>query len=604
MADGTTIPELRQILAKTLKEKIETYKDMMLEMRQKELSKSNLEADILEKSHKHHKRIAGLNQKPDKSIQTKDATKARMAVQKIRSMTQQQVRAALNQKRKHHKSEELEKVAPPGREDQVRALKPKVGTASAFKIAWASYNQGRKHKVEKNSLVGGNISDSGMGSPMSMSEKSDPHEHLHAWVSDFADAGNPGDKRALKAYHRIKGGTHREGDVEHFHKWINQSADKDNSGDRKAVSQWNSLKANTIGVKKADEVSGSDARSMMQMEKGTDPSYLREEQGVPVPPKDSKSVARTTEKAEADPGKRDAKSKSSDLLNAPGILPCDAKPKPQDAKDTGSGTPDAPKPDKLGKVDVPMAKPPSGKAPGSAAPPMSKPKAPAAAAAPGAPAMLKSGGLIGKVKDLLAGSKSINKNAFAGYGAKAPGLQMGGVAPTAATMKSEDSPKPQMCENHPDMKAWSGSNKCWRCIDKPARRAMKRQQAEKQAKKIAARHGEVITKAIPGTPQADALSASHRATQAPPLPAPKMPSQAEHAQRAAMLSEHTPPGSFSPSAGLKSPMSAITAALHAPKPGVPVQGMAVMPPGAGVSKQPPHVELMGKVKAALGSKGQ
>lgn len=116
-----------------------------------------------------------------------------------------------------------------------------------------------------------------------------------------------------------------------------------------------------------------------------------------------------------------------------------------------------------------------------------------------------------------------------------------------------------------------------------------------------------LEKAIPGTPKADAASASFHAAQAPgaAAPAPKLPTQAEHAQRASSFADHTPPGAFAagaPStAGLKSPMSAITAALHAPKPGAPVKG-AVMPPGAGVSKQPAHVELMGKVKAALGSK--
>jgi hypothetical protein len=46
----------------------------------------------------------------------------------------------------------LGKVAPPGREEQVRALKPKVGTASAFKIAWASYNHG---KEAKKNMTGG-----------------------------------------------------------------------------------------------------------------------------------------------------------------------------------------------------------------------------------------------------------------------------------------------------------------------------------------------------------------------------------------------------------------------------------------------------------------
>lgn len=41
-------------------------------------------------------------------------------------------------------SEKLGKVAPPGREKQVKALKPKVGTESAFKIAWSSYDKKAK----------------------------------------------------------------------------------------------------------------------------------------------------------------------------------------------------------------------------------------------------------------------------------------------------------------------------------------------------------------------------------------------------------------------------------------------------------------------------
>jgi hypothetical protein len=567
MANETSVPQFRQLLAKTISDRIETYKDQLLELRQRELAK----AEDLEKSHKP-KHDKGLKQKPDKNLQSKDATKSRMAVQKIRSMTAQQVRAALNQKKHHstktNKSEDLNKVAPPGREEQVRALKPKVGTASAFKIAWSSYNQGRKHKVEKNGLIGDNMANEGMSTPMAMSEK-DPHEHLHSWVSDFADTNHPGDKRALKAYHRVKAGTHREGDVEHFHKWINQSADKDNSGDRKALTQWHSLKSKAMGVKKADEVAGEVGRDLMSMEKDGDPRYLREEQGVPIPPKDPDSVARTTEKAEVDPGKRDAKSKSSDLLHAPGVLPCDAKSKPQDAKDTGSGTADAPKADKLGKVDVPMAKPPSGKG-AAAAPSMSKPKAPAAAAAPAAPKMAAPT----MAKDML-GSAVGGAMRGAAEGTAA-GHHLGGATGAVAgglfgTIK--------------------GLVEGAKAAKKPVQKAE-------------------LEKAIPGTPKADAMSASFHAAQAPAAaaPAPKLPTQAEHAQRASSFAEHTPPGAFAAApaaastAGLKSPMSAITAALHAPKPGAPVKGAAVMPAGAGVSKPPPHLELMGKVKAALGSK--
>lgn len=43
----------------------------------------------------------------------------------------------------------LNKSAPPGREEQVLALKPKVGKESAFKIAWAAHNK-EKNKTKKN----------------------------------------------------------------------------------------------------------------------------------------------------------------------------------------------------------------------------------------------------------------------------------------------------------------------------------------------------------------------------------------------------------------------------------------------------------------------
>ena len=59
----------------------------------------------------------------------------------------------------------LGKVAPPGREDQVQALKPKVGVQSAFKIAWAQAN---KNKTQKN-MTGGseNVSSGTPGLMMS-----------------------------------------------------------------------------------------------------------------------------------------------------------------------------------------------------------------------------------------------------------------------------------------------------------------------------------------------------------------------------------------------------------------------------------------------------
>lgn len=40
--------------------------------------------------------------------------------------------------------DEIVEVAPPGREKQVKALKKKFGKKSAFKIAWSSYEKGKK----------------------------------------------------------------------------------------------------------------------------------------------------------------------------------------------------------------------------------------------------------------------------------------------------------------------------------------------------------------------------------------------------------------------------------------------------------------------------
>ena len=49
------------------------------------------------------------------------------------------------EKKAHYaKMDQVDAVAPPGREDQVKALKPKVGTKSAFKIAWSSFNKGKR----------------------------------------------------------------------------------------------------------------------------------------------------------------------------------------------------------------------------------------------------------------------------------------------------------------------------------------------------------------------------------------------------------------------------------------------------------------------------
>lgn len=52
--------------------------------------------------------------------------------------------------------DELAKVAPPGREAQVKALKPKVGKKSAFKIAWAQANAEKgAHMKGENGVAGG-----------------------------------------------------------------------------------------------------------------------------------------------------------------------------------------------------------------------------------------------------------------------------------------------------------------------------------------------------------------------------------------------------------------------------------------------------------------
>ena len=72
-----------------------------------------------------------------------------------------------------HKKGELDKVAPPGREEQVRALKPKVGVASAFKIAWAQANQHGKPTHKSSAVSGGSenlSSNAGPGQALMMGE--------------------------------------------------------------------------------------------------------------------------------------------------------------------------------------------------------------------------------------------------------------------------------------------------------------------------------------------------------------------------------------------------------------------------------------------------
>jgi hypothetical protein len=48
----------------------------------------------------------------------------------------------------HYYSKELDKEAPPGKEKQVLALKPKVGVASAYAIAWDKYNKESKKSLK------------------------------------------------------------------------------------------------------------------------------------------------------------------------------------------------------------------------------------------------------------------------------------------------------------------------------------------------------------------------------------------------------------------------------------------------------------------------
>lgn len=43
-----------------------------------------------------------------------------------------------------YEDDDVDAVAPPGREDQVRTLKKKVGKKAAFKIAWSQQNKGKK----------------------------------------------------------------------------------------------------------------------------------------------------------------------------------------------------------------------------------------------------------------------------------------------------------------------------------------------------------------------------------------------------------------------------------------------------------------------------
>jgi hypothetical protein len=73
---------------------------------------------------------------PKKFIKTAEGTRPRMRT-RIKKGKIDKIRAA-------RESAFLSEVAPPGREDQVKALKKKVGVPGAFKIAWADYNKESK----------------------------------------------------------------------------------------------------------------------------------------------------------------------------------------------------------------------------------------------------------------------------------------------------------------------------------------------------------------------------------------------------------------------------------------------------------------------------
>jgi len=52
----------------------------------------------------------------------------------------------LNVKKVLPNLKQIDSVAPPGREDQVKALKKKVGVPAAYKIAWSQHNDSKGKK--------------------------------------------------------------------------------------------------------------------------------------------------------------------------------------------------------------------------------------------------------------------------------------------------------------------------------------------------------------------------------------------------------------------------------------------------------------------------
>jgi hypothetical protein len=172
MADGKNDPkyftpeQARLILAKALTERISGYADVLVTLQKRETGTLEKwepeEASAIAQRSSKAAHAAGT----PRAHYDAAATHSEASTINARAGNIKQAKihdAASNQHRQlagHYKSEGLEKVAPPGREEQVRALKPKVGTASAFKIAWASYNHGKDTK--KNMTGGSENVSSGM----------------------------------------------------------------------------------------------------------------------------------------------------------------------------------------------------------------------------------------------------------------------------------------------------------------------------------------------------------------------------------------------------------------------------------------------------------
>lgn len=588
---------------------------------------------------------------------------------------------------------ELGKVAPPGREDQVRALKPQVGAASAFKIAWASYNHG---KDARKSVAGGpGLNKDGMQgfggsenvsppSSLTMAEKTangtyvrdDPPESKHPFSE-----GRKLRTGGSVCRHCGEGIMHERHDPPKGG-WSTKKADQPSG----AGAVLDPTHQGNLNAAEPDGGHLPDARN------------LREKQSVPVRTEDPRSNAFVTAgnngapTTKAEPGdssawskvktkdrsdqagwdkhgmfhcphcstmiagrgaklvsashlqeehpevektERDASGKFVGRANTlkpeggakPGLLAGDAKPKIVDHGD-GSGNTElqplepggkspsnkvvetkgpkskgqdakGPQGPMLKAADtVPQAKPPSGMPQGAGAkPPQSKPSMGGTmATAPKMPGggLPKMPGLGKGLQDIAAGAHvGAVQGMTAGHalsGGSPAGVVIGGAlgglrgAIQAVRARPQGPQAPAAAAPAPVTPGVARA-----AVSSPQSLTTADRQAVTAHQQTTAQKGE-LDKA--GLDMSLKTALMHDRTQGPPgtvaaAPAAvKMPSPAEHAQRASSMQDFMPAGNFGPAK--PTPATAIAAAgAPAAKPAAPAPGAKPAAPAAGVGKPPP-----------------